>query len=77
MKETSPEYVDLIIEAAKDAVRAEERIRAVDILSEETGHHGKTHYEGINCQTCRIARAIVGEESNMQEMQIASEGEEQ
>jgi hypothetical protein len=38
-----------------------ERDRVIDIVALETRHGGKTHYEGSNCQTCRILHAIEGE----------------
>jgi len=43
-----------------------ERKRVVDIVVEETRHGGKTHYEGSNCQTCRILHAIEGNDCECQ-----------
>lgn len=35
-----------------------ERERIIELLIQETGHNGKTHYEGINCQMCKLIELI-------------------
>jgi len=38
-----------------------ERARIKEIISKQTVHYGKTHYEGIDCYVCRINHEIDGE----------------
>jgi hypothetical protein len=39
-----------------------ERYRIIRILNEESGHIGKTHYEGIDCSFCKLVEKINGDE---------------
>ena len=39
-----------------------EQDRIIEILHVETGHNGKTHYEGMTCRICDIIVLIRGED---------------
>lgn len=41
--------------------KKQEQERIIDLLIMETGHNGKTHYEGINCQLCKLIEKIIGD----------------
>jgi hypothetical protein len=41
-----------------DHGRELERERIIKILDENTGHNGKTHYEGIDCHWCNVNALI-------------------
>jgi hypothetical protein len=43
-------------------VRADERETVLEIINKRSGHYGITHYEGMNCQMCRVFRIVRGEE---------------
>lgn len=40
--------------------KKQEQERIIDLLIIETGHNGKTHYEGVNCQLCKLIEKIIG-----------------
>lgn len=40
--------------------KKQEQERIIELLIIETGHNGKTHYEGINCQLCKLIEKIIG-----------------
>ena len=61
MKESSPDYIDLIVQSAKDTARLKEQERVIEIIEKETRHYGKTHYAGVNCMACRIYETILGD----------------
>ena len=41
--------------------RIQEQERVIKVISEWTGHNGKTHYAGINCDTCKLFGKIRGD----------------
>lgn len=38
-----------------------EQERIINLIIQETGHNGKTHYEGMYCYICKLIEKIEGE----------------
>lgn len=50
------------LEEAIHQATIKERERVVNVFSIETGHNGKTHYEGIDCWFCKAVEKVVEEQ---------------
>jgi hypothetical protein len=56
--ELNPRYLEHLYEHRMIEAAAAERQRIINLIQDKTRHEGQTHYEGMNCFTCRIVNLI-------------------